>query len=288
MADEVASIRDALTSETTEAKTVETAAAETKDVPRIVEALDPEAVEIGRILHASGVTKDQVNDLLQAPRALEAMRSALQGNPDEFFNMLQRTDPKTEEKLLQAGADRFVKRYADDTKPDGKGKPDANSDLMREVGALREQLNTFRTKDEQREQRSAMAATRQRYDARVDDLFGLDGVKALGLTKSEQKSMRAQLDVELAKDPSVVQRASNGNFVDVPQVFQGIVEDWAKDRKEAAEVAAGTRKRSQSGAFSEFSSGANPFMDIDLPAGSSDSWDATETAMANALQRTAR
>ena len=259
-----------------------------KKAAPIAPDLDPEAVEIGRILRESGVTKDQINDLLTAPKALESLRAALQGNPEEFFNMLQRTDAKTEENLLQAAADRFVKRYDTGQKPDGKGKPDANSDLMREVAALREEVSSFKQKETQRERNAALAATFQRYNARVDDMFGHETVKALGLTKSEQRAMRAQLDAELAKDPSVVQRASNGNFVDVPSTFKTIVESWANDKKEAAESAKKQADRVSKNGFSEFSPGANPFMNVDIPAGTSDSWDSTESGFAQALERLAR
>ena len=277
-----ATLRDALVTDT--APKVETATTTTTtEVPRILDSPDPEAVEIGRILQASGVTKDQVNELLQAPKALDALRAAVQGNPAEFFNMLQRTDPRSEENLLEAAADRYVQRYGDRAKPSGNGKPDANSDLMREVEALREQTNRLLTEQQRRDQAAALAATRNRFDSRVDDLFNQDGVKQLGLTKSEQKAMRAQLDVELSKDPNAVQRASQGNFVDVAPKFKEIIESWAADKKEAAESAKTQRERTSKNAFSEFNPGANPFMNIEIPAGASDSWDATEAALAKAL-----
>ncbi len=261
-----------------------TATTTTSDpAPRILDAPDPEAVEIGRILQSSGVTKDQVNELLQAPKALEALRAAVQGNPAEFFNMLQRTDPRSEENLLEVAADRYVQRYGDRAKPTGKEKPDANSDLMREVEALREQTNRLLTENQRRDEASALAATRQRFDARVDDLFSQDGVKQLGLTKSEQKAMRAQLDVELSRDINAVQRASKGNFVDVAPKFKEIVEGWAADKKAASDESKAQRERSSKNAFSEFNAGANPFMNIELPVGASDSWDATEAALAKAL-----
>lgn len=278
MSDE-ATLKDTVVHDSAETKAAEVKV-EAKTEPRILEALDPEAIEIGRILRDSGVTKDQVNELLQAPKALEALRAAVQGNPEEFFNMLQRTDPKSEENLLQTAADRYVKRYGNETKPRGKDS-DATSDLMREVEALREQTNRLLTDQQKRDQAAAFAATRQRYDARVDDLLGQ--VKQLGLTKSESKALRAQLDVELSKDPSVVQRASNGNFVDVPKVFQGIVESWAADRKELAQAEKDKLEQKTKNAFSEFSSGANPFMNIEVPTGASDSWDSTESALAKAL-----
>lgn len=282
MADE-ATLKDTIVSDqTVEAKTTDTTGT-TKDAVRITEAIDPEVIEIGRILSGSGVTKDQINDLLQAPKALEALRSAIQGNQEEFFNMLQRTDPNAEAKLVEAAADRFVKRYGNETKPNGKEKPDANSDLMREVEALREQTNRLLTEQQRRDQAAMLAQTRQRFDARVDDLFSQDGIKQLALTKSETRALRAQLDVELSKDPSVVQRASNGNFVDVPKVFKDIIETWAADKKEASEAATKQRERSKANAFSEFNAGANPFMNIEVPTGASDSWDSTEAALAKAL-----
>jgi hypothetical protein len=286
MADD-ATLRDSVVNDqtaTTQTQDATTTTTTTTDAtPRILDAPDPEAVEIGRILQASGVTKDQVNDLLQAPRALEALRAAVQGNPSEFFNMLQRTDPKSEENLLEAAADRYVQRYGDKAKPSGNGKPDATSDLMREVEALREKTNRLETEQQRRDQAVALAATRQRFEARVDDLLNLDGVKQLGLTKAETRAMRAQLDVELSKDSSIVERASKGNFVDVPKVFQNIVENWANDKKAAAKAVEEERTRVQKNAFSEFSNGANPFMNIEVPAAASESWDATEAALVKAL-----
>ncbi len=281
---EDATIKDALTSDHSEAKTEEVKTEEVK-----VEAkadLDPEALEIGRILRDSGVTKDQVNNLLQAPKALEALQSALQGNPDEFFNMLQRSDPKAEEKLLQAGADRFVKRYGEDTKPGKDGKPDPNGELMREVAALKETVKGFQTTQEQRDRNAAMAAVKQRYDARVDDIFGQKEIKELGLTKSETKAMRARLDAELASDQNIVQRASAGNFVDVPVKFKGILDEWSADKKAAAEAIKDGRDKVKG--LPEFLAGNSPFMNFDVPSAASDSWDATESALASALERTAR
>ena len=275
-----ATLKDTIVSEPSETKTEPAATTEVK-----VATVDPEAAEIGRILLDSGVTKDQINDILQAPKALDSLRAAWQSNPEEFFNMLQRADPKVEENILQTAADRYVKRYDTGTKPTGKGKPDAESDLMREVAALRESVKAFETREQQRERNAQLQSTQQRYNGRVDDLFGDKAVTDLGLTKSETRAMRAQLDAELAKDPTVVQRASNGNFVDVPRVFKGIVEAWAADKKEAAEAVKKQGERTKAGAFNEFNPGANPFMNMNLPAGTSDSWDSTEAGFAQALER---
>jgi hypothetical protein len=283
MADETANLKDTVVTDPA------TPAADPKPAadppaPRILEAVSPEAIEMGRILSESGVTKDQINELLQAPGALAAIRSAIQGNPDEFFNMLQRTDPSAEERLLNAGADRYVKRYGSEAKPSGNGKPDANSDLMREVEALREQTTKLMTEQQRRDQAAADAVNWQRYNARVDDLINLKEVKDLGLTKSELKSIRTDLNTEISKDPNALKRAMTGNFVDVPVAFKSIIDAWASDRKEAAKAAEDQRKGISSRAFPEFAPGANPFMNIEVPATVSDSWDSTEAGFAKALE----
>ena len=252
---------------------------------RVVDEPSPDAAEIGRIILQSGYTKEQLNDLLTAPQALNALRYAIQNNPSEFLKTLERTDPKTGEKFLETMADTYVQRFGDKGKPSG-GKQEPSTDLMREVEALRAETKQIRTERETERANATLAATRQRYESRVDDLFNLKEIKELNLPKSVQKGMRARIDVELARDPSVVQRASNGNFVDVPKAFQGIIDEWVSDKKSAQEAEKTQRERAQKGAFPEFQNGPN-FMNFEIPAGTADSWDSTEAGFAKALERTA-
>lgn len=277
---EEATLRDTIVSdEPAPAEKVEaTPATPAPETPQV----DPEVLEIAQILRGSGVSKEQVNDLLSAPKALESLRYAIQNNPQEFLNMLDRTDPQTGEKFLEAMADTYVNRYGDKGKSGKKDEPSDN--LMREVEALRETVGRFQTEQQRRDQAAALAQTRQRYDARVDDLISQPGVKELGLTKSEVKAIRARLDTELSRDPNAVERASKGNFVDVPRTFQTIIEEWASDKKAATEAAKAQRERAAKGAFADFPAGPNPFMNVELPKGTSDSWDATEEGFAKALE----
>ena len=277
---EEATLRDTIVSdEPAPAEKVEaTPATPAPETPQV----DPEVLEIAQILRGSGVSKEQVNDLLSAPKALESLRYAIQNNPQEFLNMLDRTDPQTGEKFLEAMADTYVNRYGDKGKPGKKDEPSDN--LMREVEALRETVGRFQTEQQRRDQAAALAQTRQRYDARVDDLISQPGVKELGLTKSEVKAIRARLDTELSRDPNAVERASKGNFVDVPRTFQTIIEEWASDKKAATAAAKAQRERAAKGAFADCPAGPNPFMNVELPKGTSDSWDATEEGFANALE----
>jgi hypothetical protein len=280
MADETATLFDTVANQDkAEAEVKVEAKAEPETPPTPV--TNPEALEIGELLLAQGVTKDKINDVLAAPQALEALRFAIQNNPDEFMAMLERSDPKTAEKFLDRMTDRYVKMYGDEGKGD-KSKPEPNADLMREVKALRERVESADTREAQRNQQMALAATRQRLDARVDDLLGLKEVKELGLTKSEAKAMRAQLDVTLSQDPSVVQRVSNGNFVDVPRVFKGILDEWSSDKKAAIEAATKAREKAEKGSFGEFQNGPEIFA-RDIPSKTFDSWDATEEGFAQAL-----
>lgn len=290
MADE-ATLHDTLVSdEKTTVPTTEATPAITADAPkapRISEAPDPEAAELGTILLQAGYNRTQINDLLQAPKALESLKYQIQNNPQEFLNMVERADPRLGEQFLEKMADTYVDRYGDRGKPAGKPNGE-DQGLSREVEALRNKLNEVTTREERREQAINNAATRQRYDARVEDLFNLKEVKELGLTPSEQKAMKARLDVELSRDPSAVQRASSGNFVDVPRTFQTIIDEWAGDKKTAIDTAKAQRERTERGAFPEFQMGANPFFPPDELSKSAESWDATEAALAKVLERGAR
>lgn len=289
MLDDAATLRDTVTLPETPAETPADKPAEIPDqTPTVQATADKEAAEIGRILIDSGFSKDQLNDLMQAPTALGAIRSMVRDNPQEFLNMLERTDPDSARNFHEKLADLYVERYADKTPPanNGAGKQ-GDSDLMRKVQALETETNALRTERERERQAAVMAQVQNRYNSRVDDLLGTKEVKELGLTKSEQKALRADLSAELAKDPNVVKRISNGNFVDVPQTFKGIIESWAADKKAAAEAAKGQRDKASNSAFPEFPAGPNPLM-VDVPADTFDSWDKTEEAMGAALARISR
>jgi len=256
---------------------------------RIQEAPNPDATEIGRILLESGYTKEQLNDLMEAPKALQAIRYQLQNDPAEFLKMLERTDPGTGEKFLNSMADTYVDRYGDKGKAAGKSKDESqNSDLMREIEVLREKTTRLETEQQRRDAAIALQAAQQRYNSRVDDLLGTKEIADLNLTKSETKNLRARLNSELASDASVVQRVSNGNFVDVPRTFKGIIEELANDRKAQTDAEAAKRDRVAKGGFPEFESGPNPFMNFKVPETASESWDSTEDALAKAFSALSR
>lgn len=277
-------------------------AADTKEPAQAVDAAaaaaaaaskvaDAEAIEIGRVLLESGYTKSQVSDLLQTPQALQTMRYLIENNPNEFLQLLERSNPTTGEKFLESMADTYIKRYHDKGAAPGTGdgkdaaaKPGA--ELMAEVEALREKIGSFETREQQRNAAAATAQVKARYEARVDDLFKAlpTGVE---LNKADAKALRAQLNQELAEDPSMVQRISNGNFVDVPRRFQSIIENWASEKKSAATADATKRKRSEDGSFSEILGGPNPLVQ-DIPADVFNSWDSTEEAFGKALERASR
>lgn len=253
--------------------------------PTVLETADKEAAEIGRILRDSGFTKDQVNDLIEAPKALEAIRFQVLNDPAAFLQSLERTNPDAAKNFHEKLADMYVERYADKTPANGNGKGD--NELMREVQALRSETQALRSERDRDKQNAALAQVQNRYNSRVDDLFGTKEIKELGLTNSEQKALRAQLNTELSTDQNVVKRISNGNFVDVPKTFKGIIDSWAADKKAAAEAAKGQRDRASSSAFPEFPAGPEPFM-RDVPAETFDSWDKTEEALGAALARMTR
>lgn len=284
MSDETATLKDTVVSEPPAAPATETPAAD-PPAPVITANDDAEAAELGRVLINSGYTKERVNELLEAPGALASLRYAVENDPKEFLAMLQRVNPQVADKFLQTMADTFVDRY--DAPPTRKAATgNDNSELMDKVRVLEEKANRLEGEQARRDQAAMLAATQQRYNARVDDLFGQ--VKDLTLTKSEQLAMRARLDKELSADPTVVQRASKGNFVDVAPTFKKIVDEWVGDKKAAVEAEKTARDRQKNGAFPDFSNGPNSFMPVNVPDSTFDSWDNTEAGFAKALEQYSR
>lgn len=258
-----------------------------QDTPK-VEVKDSEAAAIGNALMEAGYTQAQLNELLQAPQALNSLRHIIENNPQELVSMLERNNPEAAKRFLEITSDEWLQRNrqflpANQGAGDGKDGKNVPSELMSEVESLRNKVNQFETREQQRASAAALASVQARYNSRVDDLFG-QLPKDMGLTKTEQTALRALLDKQLADDPISVTRVSQGNFVDVPKKFQSIVEGWSGDRKAAVEAEKTAREASKRGAHVEFSPGANPFL-VDIPTGTADSWDNTESEFAKALER---
>jgi hypothetical protein len=225
-------------------------------------AEDKEALELGRVLLGSGVTQNTVNELLAAPQALQTMRYLVQNNPQEFLNLIERTDPTK-----------------DGARP--AGKSEASAEIMSEVAALREELGQMRTAEQAKQQQIALSQVKARYDGRVDELFNALP-KEVSLTKAETRALKAQLSQELSEDSQAVQRVSNGNFVDVPNKFKTIIEGWSTDRKSAAQTAKDAREGRLNAANPEFLGGPQQFQ---IDPKDADSWDATEAGFAKALDQ---
>lgn len=282
MADD-ATLADALVTEP-EAKPATTTETKVETKPAEPQITDAEASEIGRIMLQSGYTKDKINTVLQAPQALDALKFTIENDPEGFLRMLEQANPKAGEKFHEVMADVYVKRYGADGKP-AAAAADKNAPLMAEVAALREELNSVKTERQSERNAAAMASIKSRYDARVEDLFGQIPTE-ISLSKSEKAGMRALLDRELSTDPSIVQRVSNGNFVDVAPTFKKVIDNWSADRKALVEAEKTAREKSSANASGVVFDGPNPFM-VDIPKGSDESWDATEAALAKALERSA-
>lgn len=282
MADE-ATLKDGLVAGA-ETKPAETTEVKVETKPAEAQITDAEAAEIGRVMLASGYTKDKINTVLQAPQALDALKFTIENDPEGFLRMLEQANPKAGEKFHEVMADVYVKRYGADGKP-AAGAGDKNAPLMAEVAELRTKLDAM-TNERQAERNAAtMASIKSRYDSRVDDLFGQIPAD-VKLSKSEKAGMRALLDRELSTDPSIVQRVSNGNFVDVAPAFKKVIDNWSADRKALVEADKAAREKVNSNASGVVFDGPNPFM-VDIPKGSDESWDATEAALAKALERSA-
>jgi hypothetical protein len=292
MADDTATLRDTVVVDPKPES--EPAKPEEPIVPQLIAQPSPEIAEIARVLSESGVTKDQLNDILQAPKALEALRYKVENDPKSFLQLLESTNPQAGERFLESMADTYVDRYGDRKPPTGtSGQPDPNqNELMRQVEQLREQTTRLLSKDQQREQAASMAAVRQRYDARIDDMLGMKEVKDMNFTSSEVKNLRARLSQELGADSSAVQRVNNGNFVDVPRVFQSLLQEKADDRKAAADATRQGRERVNSGAFWEFPNGPDSAflssLEKTIASDNDPNWGGTIEAFAKALERTSR
>jgi hypothetical protein len=221
-----------------------------------VEVADREAAELGKLLLDSGVTKDQVNDVLQAPQALAAIRYMVENDPQEFIRSLERTNPGAGENFLDKLSKLYVDRYSKgDTTTAGGDKGAPNAELLSKISELSEKVNGFQTAAQQAAAASAQAQVQARYNARVDDLFGQLPADKVPLTNYEKELIKGKLSNDLASDPNAVKRVYNGNFVDVPTRFKSIVEGLVQDRVAAVTAASKARERSVSSAFPEISGG---------------------------------
>jgi hypothetical protein len=261
-------------------------------VPELDGGNSPEALEMAKILAGSGVSPDQLNDLLTAPKILESLRYQWQEDPKAFVQMLERTDPKVGEHFVKEVSDLFLDRNkhlidSDQSKPNGKDDKSDSSELARQVQQLQEQTSRLQAQEQQRNQAASLAAVRQRYEARVDDALGQ--AKEMNLSPSEVKNLRARLWTEINSDSSAAQRANAGNFVDIPRVLQGLLQEKVADRKAAVATAEGDRKRVQSNSFWDFPSGPDGIVgDLNkIIADDNDpNWGGTIEGFAKALERT--
>jgi hypothetical protein len=283
MADENATLRDSVVNDQPAAEETIVPAAAKEETAAALALDDVDALEIGRILRDSGVTKDKVNDLLTAPGALNSLRHMVVNNQREFLNMLERTDPAAATKFLDSMADIYLERNKSTVTGDNKTAPET-AGLMAQIAALSEKTNQMMNREQQRDAAAMTERVKNLYNGRVDDMLNQEGMKALKLTKAETKAFRASLDQQLGSDPSAVQRINAGNFVDVPRVFKGIVEEWGNDRKAAAKAETEAREKSEKNASFGYPLGADNQL-FEVPADASDSWENTEAALAKAIQR---
>ena len=284
---EEASLRDVTvapnSAEPKAAEASEAKSAEKSAEVQVVDQSEKDALELGKVLLGSGYSKEQLNSLLEAPKALAGLQAVIRsGDGRQIVQMLRQSgDAASADRLEQTIADYYVEQYGGKDKGKENGKS-ADSELMSEVSALRDEVKGFRTAEQQRQAAAAMASTKQRYSARVDDIFSQDDIKGLGLSKSEEKGIRARLDSELASDPTIVQRVSNGNFVDVAPTLKSIFDERAAEIKAKTEADKQAREGVKSRANWSFPGGP---AEIEVPAAAADSWDATEEALAKALER---
>ncbi len=249
--------------------------------------VNPEAAEVGKIILDSGFSKEQVNDLLQAPGALNSLRYMIENDPKQFVAMVERANPQVGAAFLDKVTDMYLERYGERdgqtaTPASGAKGSGPSGEVVEELRSLRDQLHEVQSERERERAAAQQATVMSRYNSRVDDLLG-QLPKELSLTKAEQKALRSELLTEIQSDPSAAQRASQGNFVDVPMKFQSIVQDWLNDRKQVAEQAKAEREKVSKGAVSPFLAG--PAQNLLPQPEMADSWDATTDGLAAALQK---
>ncbi len=228
-----------------------------------VEVADKDATELGKLLLDSGVTKDQVNDLLAAPQALQAIRYQVENDPAEFIRSLERVNPGAGENFLDKLSKLYVDRYSREPTAktaNGKTSDAATTELQDKLRELTEKVTGFETQAQRQANAAAMAAVNARYEARVDDLFSQLPADKVPLTSNEKALIKDALGNRLGRDSSVATRVYNGNFVDVPREFKTIVEGLVKDRVAAADAQKTARERTSANSFPELSSGP-----IELP-----------------------
>lgn len=237
-----------------------------------VDTANKDAAELGQLLLDSGIDKSKVNELLEAPGVLAAIRYQVENDPQEFIRGLERANPGAGENFLDKTSKLYVDRYARDDKPNADGKPDdKTNELQNRMRELSEQVTGLRTEAQRTANAAAMAAVNARYEARVDDLFSQLPADKVPLTGTEKALIKDALSSRLGRDPDASKRVYNGNFYDVPKVFKGIVEGLLNDRKAAADAEKAARDRSTKASFPEF--GAGP---IELPK---DFYDVSDTPL---------
>ena len=249
---DVTSSSQATTTSTESTKAADTTAATTTTT---VEVADKDAAELGRTLLDMGVTREQLNDLMQAPQALAAIRYQIENDPQEFIRSLERVNPGAGENFLDKLSKLYVDRYAREGADGKDGKDGAANELQDKLRELTERVTGFETQAQKQANAAAMAAVNARYDARVEDLFGQLPADKVPLTKMEKELIKDALSSRLGRDADAAKRVYNGNFVDVPRAFKGIVEGLLNDRKAAADADKAARERSTRGAFPEIAGG---------------------------------
>jgi hypothetical protein len=260
MPDTAATLRDITSSNLPAAPAEPAKAVDTTAATTTINVADTDAAELGRTLLDMGVTKDQVNGILEAPQALQAIRYMVENDPQEFIRSLERTNPGAGENFLDKLSKLYVDRYAKEPAKASDGKTGATDELQAQIRDLSEKVNGFQTQAQQSAAASAQAQVMARFNARVDDLFGQLPADKVPLTSYEKRIITGALKDELTSDQNVVKRIYNGNFVDVPRQFKTIVEGLVKDRVATADTAKAARERSSNRAQPDF--GAGP---VDLP-----------------------
>jgi hypothetical protein len=237
-----------------------------------VDTANRDAAELGQLLLDSGIDKSKVNELLEAPQALAAIRYQIENDPAEFIRSLERVNPGAGENFLDKTSKLYVDRYArDDKSGESKGdKSDARTnELQDQLRTLTEKVTGFETQAQRAANAAAMAQINARYEARVDDLFSQLPADKVPLTATERGLIKDALSSRLGRDSDAAKRVYNGNFVDVPKQFKSIVEGLLNDRKAAADAEKTARDRSTKQSFPEF--GSAP---IELPK---DFYDVSDT-----------
>lgn len=216
----------------------------------------PEVLELAKQLAEDGVTREGYGQLIEGRDALNKMGYLLKENPKEFFRTIELNDPETAKKALEEFSQIYLDRNLsrEDQARIEAGQPLEEADPMqKQLEDLQSELKSLKDNAMARDQAASVATIKSRYEARINDLFSQ---LPDNMPKHHQEALRAMLDRSLGADEQAAGRIRQGNFVDVPNHFKKILDNWAAETKAANDAEIAKREQVRKNAQLTFAPGA--------------------------------